>query len=156
MDDKKDTPIEAQEYLYGVRVVDIGDLRVARGLSRRHHSGCRHRSMIYDKNERRIWCPDCEHDVEAFDAFLLLVENFASKTKSLEERAAALLEAEKHSVFNFAAKEIDKAWRKKKWVPACPCCGAGLFPEDFRHGCAMVGREYARRLREKMNKVVPA
>ena len=49
-----DAPIEPQEYLSGPTVVDIGDLRVARGLSRRPFSGCAHHSLVYDNKERRI------------------------------------------------------------------------------------------------------
>lgn len=47
-------PIEPHEYLYGVKVVQIEDLRVARGLTRRPVSSCRHRKMVYDDKERRI------------------------------------------------------------------------------------------------------
>jgi hypothetical protein len=53
--DKKDAPIIPQSFIGGVKVVDIGDLRVARGLSRRTHAACKHDQLIYDANERRIW-----------------------------------------------------------------------------------------------------
>ena len=39
----------------GVKVVDIGDVRIARGLTRREFSTCPHKHMVYDQNERRIW-----------------------------------------------------------------------------------------------------
>jgi len=41
-DDKNDPPIIEQEYIAGVRVVDIGDYRVARGMTRRAHNSCPH------------------------------------------------------------------------------------------------------------------
>jgi hypothetical protein len=77
-------PIEPQEYLYGVKVVQIEDLRVARGLTRRPFSSCRHKSLTYDDKERRIWCRDCETEVEAFDAFVGLVEVFSAGKAQLD------------------------------------------------------------------------
>ena len=45
---EKTPPIVEQEYLSGLKVVDIGDLRVARGMSRRPVSTCHHRPLVYD------------------------------------------------------------------------------------------------------------
>lgn len=137
-------PIVPQDYLSGVKVVDIGDIRVARGMSRRPVSSCQHRQLHYDTAERRIWCADCETDVEPFDAFKMLVEHFHSAEEKLERRAQEIKAAEDHALISIAAKEIDKAWRSRKMVPACPHCRAPLFPEDFRNGIkATYGREYA-------------
>lgn len=141
---EKRPPIVPQDYLSGVKVVDIGDIRVARGLTRRPMSSCPHRQLHYDTAERRIWCADCETDVEPFDAFKILVEHFHDAEQKLERRAQEIAAAEDHALISIAAKEIDKAWRKKKMVPACPHCRAPLFPEDFKNGIkAAYGREYA-------------
>lgn len=141
---EKRPPIEPLDYLSGVKVVDIGDLRVARGMSRRPHSACKHHRLHYDKAERRVWCPDCETDVEPFDAFELLVENFHQASERLERREQEIRSAEEHSLISIAAKKIDKAWRSRTMVPACPHCKQGLFPEDFKNGIATsLGREYA-------------
>lgn len=140
----RDPPIEEPGFIGGVTVVDIGDVRVARGLTRRHQASCPHRHLVYDNNERRIWCSDCEKNVEPFDAFENIVDRFSQATAKLNKRETALLEAEAFQVKSLAAKEIDKAWRHRDMVPACPHCGHGLFPEDFKHGVfSMVGREYA-------------
>lgn len=146
--DKKDPPIEEQDFLYGVKVVDFGDYRVARGFSRRAYSGCRHHALVYDQNERRIWCKDCERDVETFDAFLGLVEPYARALSNLQDREQKIEEAEKFSIRSIAAKNIDQAWRHRNMVPCCPHCGHGLFPESFKTGCSMQGKEYAAKLLE--------
>jgi Zn finger protein HypA/HybF involved in hydrogenase expression len=142
-------PIDEQNYLYGVNVVDIGDLRVSRGLTRRPHSSCHHARISYDHKERRIWCRDCEHDLDPFDAFTLLVEWHDRAAKDLHRRREALEEAERHQIVSVAAKTIDKAWRSRKMVPACPSCGNGLFPEDFKSEPAMLGRDYAEARRKR-------
>lgn len=137
-------PMDEPEYLYGVKVVDIGDLRVSRGLTRRPYSSCRHMSLTYDPKERRIWCRDCETDVDAFDAFIVLVENYNHGVNELNARDEKLREAEAFQVRSVAAKNIDKAWRKRNMVPACPHCSHGLFPEYFAGGFAMLGKDYAK------------
>lgn len=144
MSDDRDPPIEPQNFLGAVTVVDIGDLRVARGLSRRAHSSCPHLRMVYDKAERRIWCRDCEHDVEPFDAFRNLTENYSRVYKDLMRRQQAMDEAERFKIRTLAGKAMDEAWRSHKMVPSCPYCHNGLFPEDFRGGPSMVSKEFAR------------
>jgi hypothetical protein len=139
----RDPPIEELGFVGGVTIVDIGDIRVARGLTRRHHASCPHRNLVYDNSERRIWCKDCERDVEAFDAFEQIVSQYSGALSALERREVRLREAETFQVRSLAAKQIDKAWRHRKMVPACPHCKHGLFPENFKHGCDMLGRDYA-------------
>lgn len=141
-DEKNDPPIVEQEFVAGVRVVDIGDYRVARGMTRRAFTTCPHHRMVYDNQERRIWCKDCEKDVEGFDAFELLAKSFSRQTAILKAREEKVKEAEAHSIISLAAKVIDKAWRKKKMVPCCPHCQEGLFPEDFKDGAAFVSKSY--------------
>ncbi len=149
MPDETDPPIDEPGYLHGVTVVDIGDYRVSRGMSRRTFSGCYHHRLTYDQNERRIWCRDCERDVEPFDAFLGLVEHFANAQYSLKREREELEEATKFQVRSLAAKVIDKAWRRKNSVPMCPHCSRGLYPEDFKNGVGMVGREFAEATRKR-------
>ncbi|MEF2073507.1 hypothetical protein [Consotaella aegiceratis] len=144
-----DEPIEEPDFVGGVKVVDIGDIRVARGLTRRPASSCKHHRVNYDSRERRIWCKDCERDVDAFDAFLLLVEYFDREKARLDSREQRLKEAEAFQARSIAAKEIDKAWRSRTMVPCCPACGQGLFPEDFKSGVAMLGRDYAEARRKR-------
>lgn len=148
-------PIEEKEFLGGVTVVNIEDLRIARGMSRRVHSACPHVRLVYDENERRAWCKDCETDIEAFDAFLMLVERFDAHHKRLLARETAVAEAEKFQARTLAARELDKAWRKQKSVPACPHCSHGLFPEDFKNGVATLDIEYARARALKKEKAKP-
>jgi hypothetical protein len=139
-----DTPIDPMDYLCGVKVVDIGDLRVARGKSRRPQSACTHVNMVYDRHERRVWCEDCESEVEPFDAFELLVSHYSGAMDRLKRREQAVKDAESHAVRQRATKALDKAWRSRTMVPACPHCGDGLFPEDFLSGLSRLGKDYAR------------
>ena len=142
--DDKDPPIQETAFVAGVKVVQIEDLRIARGLSRRPYSSCPHVNLIYDNSERRIWCSDCETNIEPFDAFRMLAERAHSHNAKLEKRAKEIAEAEKFQIRSLAARAIDQVWRKRSKVPACPHCGHGLLPEHFKNGVKVVlGREYA-------------
>lgn len=144
--DKKDHPIKEQAFIAGVTVIDFGDARVARGLSRREFSACNHRQMVYDPQERRIWCKDCERDVDPFDGFKILVEQFHAAEANIKRRRAQLEELEKVSIISRAAKQLDKIWRGRRQVPNCPHCKEALLPEFFADGCFSTGSaELARR-----------
>lgn len=149
-EEQKDPPIVDQPYLYGLKIVDIGDVRVSRGMSRRANSSCPHRALSYDQHERRIWCKDCETNVEGFDAFLIITEHFYVATKRLERERAAIDQARDHNLIRIAAKKMDEHFRRKNMVPACPHCSAGIFPEDVPK-MASINREWeiARRNRVK-------
>jgi hypothetical protein len=142
-------PIEPQDYLYGVKVVDIGDARVKRGKSRRPIGSCPHKNMHYDPAERRIWCADCEADVDGFDAFVVLVENFNRQEGRMKAREEKVLEAEQATLVSRAAREMDAQWRKRSTVPLCPHCSVALLPEDVVRGLALRSRSPIKTLIEE-------
>lgn len=144
-----DAPIKPQEYLYGTKVVDIADLRVARGKAFREVSACAHLRLVYDRDERRIWCEDCETTVDAFDAFEGLVDRWAIGLSRLERREKEIKEAEAHALISRAAKAVDKVWRSQTMTPLCPHCREALLPEDFIRGMASCSRDLAMAKRKR-------
>lgn len=143
-----DEPIDPQVYSAGVTVVDIGDIRVARGKTRRPRSTCRHLNMTYDQNERRVYCHDCEKDVDPFDAFVSLTESWDAAEKKLRRRTQKITEAETFIIRRRAAKVMDEAWRKKETVPACPHCKEAILPGDVTDGkLPLASRRLAERKR---------
>lgn len=143
-------PIEPQDYIYGVKVVDIGDARVKRGKSRRAIGNCPHKHMHYDDAERRIWCADCESDIEGFDAFVVLVNNFHKQEQRLTAREEKIAEVEQATLISRAARKIDIEWRKRTTVPLCPHCVNPLLPEDILRHLPLTSRSLVMR---KMNKL---
>lgn len=134
MDDKKTPPIDETDFRGGVTVIDIGDVRVARGISRRPYSVCRHARLIYDGNERRIWCKDCEQDIEPFDGFKIIAEQAQAFSDAMDRREQAVEKAEGHALISRAAKAVDDAWRRRNIAPCCPHCSQPILPEDFAGG----------------------
>lgn len=128
-----DTPIEPVDFVYGVKVIDFGEARVARGLARRTPSTCRHLKMTYSEPERRIWCGDCKSTVDNFDAFKVLVEYQASALGRLNRIKEEVAEAEGKALHLISTKNLEKLWRGGRLTPQCPHCGGGLLADDFRH-----------------------
>ena len=135
-----DRPIEPQNYSVGVNVVDIGEVRVARGRARYSRRCCDHRRMVYDPNERRVWCSNCESTIEAFDAFTALVDMHHVAQNKYSRREEAVKEAEAASIDLIACKNLQKEFRKKSTVPCCPHCNGGLLAEDFNEPIAKKSR----------------
>lgn len=144
-----DAPIEPQEYIYGPKVIQIEDLRVARGLTRRPLSSCRHKQLVYDDKERRVWCSDCESEIEPFDAFQMLCEVYGAGLNSLARRRRELAEAEAFQIRSRAAKVMDEAWRSTKMAPLCPHCMTGILPEDVVGGLASTSKSLVLAARKK-------
>lgn len=147
----KDPPIEPQEYLGGVTIVDIGDARVARGMSRRPVSTCKHRRTVYDQKERRIWCSDCQTNVDPFDAFLMIIKFHHDAAQALQRRSDEIEAAKRFAITRIAAKNFEQAFRNRSHVPTCPHCHLGILPEDTAH-LGMVGREWELARRAKASK----
>lgn len=151
-----DAPIDPKEYLGGVQVVDIGDLRVARGMTRRPVSSCNHRRMVYDDKERRVWCEDCETEVEPFDAFKGLVERMDGHIKTLKRKEQAVKEAEAHALRSRAAKTMDAVWRSRSMAPLCPHCRTAIMPEDVANGVMQASKSLVIAARKRAKTEKPA
>lgn len=144
-------PIDPLDYLRGVKVVDIGDLRVARGKTRREKATCKHSSVVYDQGERRVWCEDCEEEIDPFDAFERLVSQHSAAWDQINKRAKEVADAEAFTLRSRAAKLLDEVWRGRKMAPCCPHCSEAILPEDVVGGKwrARMSREWVRAQRKK-------
>jgi Zn finger protein HypA/HybF involved in hydrogenase expression len=147
-----DAPIEPQDYLYGVKVVDIGDIRVSRGMTRRPHSSCGHRQQVYDDKERRIWCKDCETELEPFDAYICLVSVMDGHIKTLKRREEQVKSAEAFSLRSRAAKRMDEYWRSHTMAPMCPHCDGAILPDDVVNGLAQKSKSIEIASRKRSDK----
>ena len=145
-------PIEPREFSFGVKVVHIEDIRVARGMTRRPVSSCNHLRLVYDQQERRVWCEDCETEVEAFDAFAQIVGHFQAAQSEIERRKKELAEAEVFALRSRAAKRMDEYWRSHTCAPLCPHCKRAILPEDVVNGLAQTSKSFELAARKKRGK----
>lgn len=102
-------PIKPAGYIHGVKIVDIGDLRVSRGHARYEVSTCRHKELVYCSTERAIWCDDCETRLDPFDVFKLFVE----RSDAAAKRIKYLKELEDLTLISRASKALDEDFRSR-------------------------------------------
>lgn len=140
---KPGAPIVPVQFTHGPNVVEIGDMRVARGMTRRPFSSCKHAKLTYDRTERRIRCDDCETEIEAFDAFISLVERWDFYQRKIDEYRSV----HDHTLLSRAAKAFDVQFRKHSTVPCCPHCNKAIFPEDVDAGLSCMSKSLAMRQR---------
>lgn len=135
-------------------VVDIGEMRIARDrVSQFLPKACQHKSLRLEEHGEVVKCVDCGTQVSAFWALKMMTEQWATASSRLKAAREAL-EADKQANLHLvAARKVEKAWRNKTMVPACPHCHRGVFASDG-FGGAMVNKriEEANRNAESQNR----
>ena len=142
-------PIEPKDYEFGVKVVNIEELRIARGKAKRPHSECRHLQQVYDPQERRVWCESCEREIEPFDAYLVQIEYLDGAVKRLQADQEKLNQAIQENIISIASQVMDKEWRSRSTAPLCPHCSEAILPTDVARGVARASREMVERARKR-------
>lgn len=127
-------------------VVDIGDLRVARGYSRRPIMMCHHHQIVIDEKERRLWCKDCEQEVDPYDYIKVFITQYRIARSKLIQERDEIEESKRFSARLIATRVLEKAWRKKNTVPCCPHCKRGISPEDVAQGVQSMDKNLASRV----------
>ena len=106
--------------MHGINVVNIDDIRVARGVAKYEKPTCRHRNLTYSTDERRVYCTDCKSTIDNFDAFMNLVKVFNAAKERCDRKESELNDALKYNVRRLAAKKLDEAWSSRTTIPCCP------------------------------------
>jgi hypothetical protein len=115
-------------------VLNIGDLSVWRKRGASSHypaiGECKHLNLTYDDHGEIITCKDCKKQLGAFWAFKHLSNNYGAYMQSLKNRAEQVRIREEKGLILKAAQEIERAWRSRTMVPACPHCKKAIMPTD--------------------------
>jgi hypothetical protein len=138
-------------------VIDLAGVRMQRGYSLSTAPKCKHLNLRYEHTlkERRVWCADCERDLDPFDALMVLADHLhdmLNAAKHMRQKAAEAVQAVARLR---AVKALDKAWSGNVMAVDCPHCRGGLLPEDFvTGGVGQQSRELelARRARKREQK----
>ena len=132
-------PSEKASTSDGAQVIQLADVRIARGWSR-PSKVCRHLSLVYSPTDRRVECKDCNQPIDGFDAFMVTVRHFQDMDRAAQVREAKAREALNAVLVRRAAKALDRAWGRRM-APCCPHCDRGLLAQDFADGRAAVSAE---------------
>jgi hypothetical protein len=108
--------------------VDIGDLTVSRVPS--PVDGCQHREIELIGAGEIVRCKSCGVQVGAFWALSQAHLQWRAAYAKLEARKAAIEQSFAQRLTFIAAKRVEKAWRQRGTVPACPHCKRGIMADD--------------------------
>ena len=113
-------------------VIEFGELRVRRAekMTRLAADRCRHYKMTLDDNGDIVTCDDCGKQLSAFWALRLITEQYEAAWKKVQATGERINREAQASLHLRAAAKVEKAWRSRSMVPACPHCHAPIFPED--------------------------
>lgn len=127
-------------------VIDIDALRVARKSSYVRAPGeCRHMNFTLDDNGDIVKCDECGVQLSAYWALSHCVEYYQRAIAKLTSAEKRLATAQEEGVHLLAARRVERAWRSRTMVPACPHCGEGIGPKDDFGGTCINKAIYERR-----------
>jgi ribosomal protein S27E len=116
------------------KVIDIGDLSLWRKTDSRfiraEKGQCPHRNLVADEEGEILECKQCGKQVSAYWAFMRFIREYENYTDSLKSRAEGVRIREEKGLTLKAAQLIEKAWRSRRMVPACPHCKKAILPTD--------------------------
>ena len=130
-------------------IINIGDWQIKRsGEYRMQTDGdCDHKHLELDERGDVVRCLKCGTQVSAFWAIKMISEQYNLSLRKLASERETIRLAKDENLHLLAAKKVEKAWRKRSMVPACPHCSRGILPEDGL-GSAMINREMELRRRK--------
>lgn len=113
-------------------VIQIGDWQIQRkhALRMSQAGECDHKHLELDGRGDIVRCSKCGIQVSAFWALEMLADEYNRRLAKLERDREALAKAKEAEVHLLAARKVDKIWRSRTMVPACPHCHQGILPED--------------------------
>jgi len=91
---------------------------------------CEHKHLTLDDNGEIVTCEDCKQQVNAYWALHRMALMWGNHAQQVRRVVAQVHEDQKATFHLRAAKVVERAWQRRKSVPICPHCKAGIFPED--------------------------
>lgn len=129
-------------------IISIGDWKLQqKGKHRYPEPGeCDHKHIELDGRGDIVRCMKCGVQLSAFWALEMLASEYNKSLAKLQRDQEALAKAKEADLHLLAARKVEKVWRSRTMVPACPHCGIGVLPEDGL-GNSRINREIEMRRR---------
>jgi hypothetical protein len=113
-------------------VIQIGDFALTRNRERhfQRNGVCRHMHVSCDDVGDIVTCDDCGKQVSAYWALGFFSQVWEREMAKITARENRLAENESKSIHLLAAQKVEKVWRTRGMVPACPHCERGILASD--------------------------
>lgn len=129
------------------KVIDIEDLRIQRQrqFASRPSADCKHKRLILDDEGCIVRCADCDVQLNAYWTLTFFLEHYEQALAKLSAREQRYTEEMQRDLHLIAAQRVERAWRSRTMVPACPHCGEGIDAKDNFGGTMINKTLYERR-----------
>ena len=129
-------------------IIQIGEWKLQHKHNHRYvePGDCDHKHIELDARGDIVRCVKCGDQLSAFWALKMLSDEYNRALGKLQREREALEKAKEAETHLLAARKVEKVWRTRTMVPACPHCGAGILPEDGLGG-SRINREIELRRR---------
>jgi hypothetical protein len=115
-------------------VLQFGDLQLRRRrsgfASTNKVESCPHSHVQLDDDGDIVKCLQCDRQLSAYWVLRRFVEFFLQEKRSLATERERLTEITQNNIQLIAARRIEKQWRRRTSLPACPHCHRGILPSD--------------------------
>lgn len=108
---------------------------------------CQHARTVIDEQAGTVTCRDCEVTLSAFWVLGRIAREENRVFERIRLMRAEAAELETWTPFLRAQRSLERRWRGKSMLPACPHCHHGLWPEDLQGGVSL-SLEIARRQKD--------
>lgn len=125
-------------------IVNLEVLRINRNIDKR--CKCQDSNYVVDTENREVNCSKCGARIDPFDAMYELSlhwERVEKETERLLEQRKQIVNYKPHMI---VFREIERKYRGKEMIPACPHCNRGFYFEDLNF---WVNADMEKRRREK-------
>lgn len=134
-------------------VIDIEELRFTRDKRIvRPRDECAHHHMTLDDEGQFIRCDDCGVQLSPFWVLNRMLDQYGRALSKVTAREQRVATAQEEGIHLLAARRLERAWRSRTMVPACPHCGEGIGPRDDFGGTMINKAMYERRRAAKRGK----
>lgn len=129
-------------------VIHIGEWQLQRTQQRDDPGleACDHKHIELDRRGAVVRCNKCGVQLSAFWALEMLSDEYNRALTGLAREKEALAKAKASETHLLAARKVERVWRSRRSLPACPHCGRGILPEDGL-GSRTIARELELRRR---------
>ncbi len=104
--------------------------------------GCPHLHLYFDENGQTVECQDCKKQVTAWWALIAMARRLDIQRKKIDAERKQIEEEKVRNLTHKAAIAVEKAWRRRKYIPTCHHCRKPINPADGFGSMGGVNKDY--------------
>lgn len=118
-----------EEITISANVISMSDFSLQR-KPKKPFDSCKHIHMTMDDENHTVECIDCSQPISNYVALKMFIGKWDRLQSRIDRQKTMVSESLEKTLVLRSAQIVEKAWRSKSMVPACPHCHEPIFPTD--------------------------